>query len=208
MAIDVAPERPYVQAQFEEAMAWAVKYAAAVWCPMTHGPSCSVVTQSRDYALSLRYLMRPWCFFECRSALMRSVLWSRTPTAFTVEGVRAESRRVAVYAVIAWVFFVYATVDQLRLLLAVIPSISCEVEDASEANQMRCGAFEWLTLVALSAMQVSSLAFFALTGGHLIRTLSMAEHISSRGQPGLERRLGFRGAWVSKSEASCPAFYN
>ena len=71
------------------------------------------VAQSRDHALSLCYLSRPWCFFECRTALMRSVLWSRTPTAFTTDGMRIEARRIGIITVLSFLSFLYSTATQL-----------------------------------------------------------------------------------------------
>ena len=51
-------------------MRFAVHNAHAVYCPMDGSP-----LESR------RYLQRPWCQFECRSALDRGVFWSASHTA-------------------------------------------------------------------------------------------------------------------------------
>ena len=71
----IDPRFPYEQRKFEESMEYAVKHAAAVYCPMD-GP----------YQESLGYLSRPWCSFECGLALRRDVFWCATEGTYTVPG--------------------------------------------------------------------------------------------------------------------------
>ena len=206
VAIHVTDERPYVQAYFEEAMAWAVTHAAAVWCPMTsqnRSPHwCSTVqsflSPSPDYQLSLRYLTRPWCFFECRSAMMRGVLWSRTPTAFTTTGMRAEMRRVGCLAGAALVGFLLTSLAEVYLLLKAAPSVECSIPYATLANvagayteQLECGVAVVLLSFVMCQLLLIALACLASTGSELLDTLQMSTHITSTGESGFGSALMF-----------------
>ena len=66
---------PYSQAQFEQAMRFAVEQSAAVFCPM-----------SKSYQESLGYLSRPWCSYESMCSIRRGAFWINQHAAVTSIG--------------------------------------------------------------------------------------------------------------------------
>ena len=149
-----------MQAHFEEAMSWAVTHAAAVWTPMvapsrSEGSLCQLLRRSAEYTLSLEYPCRPWCLYECRTALQRGVLWCRGATAFSTSGARREVRRIASLVSCALLVFVLVTFAQLYLLILVAPSVRCEQTDG---NVLSCGAHVVFASLGLTIAASSALA--------------------------------------------------
>ena len=167
LVIQVSSEKPYVQAHFEESMDWAVSSAAAVWCPMAlSSSSATLCRQDRDYAMSLAYLHRPWCFFESHTALVRGVLWCRAPTAFTAVGAQREASRVAKLTIACQAMCFVATGILYYLLLGVAPSVYCfpnlELDSTAHGVEFTksCGASVALGWAAATTVALGSFAGF------------------------------------------------
>ena len=138
------------------------------------------------------------CFFECRSALMRGVLWSRGPLAFTADGKRIEVWRLFGWTVVSLLVFLLATGAQIYILVVLVPPIECtynhfesEQDHRYNIGLQQCGAAERFWLFRMCQLQLAMLGFFALSASELLRTHMMATNIMSTGQLGFGSAMMF-----------------